>query len=700
MSDTGQPQRATLRASFVPSTYDAEARTVRVLLYPRGFARITRDPDDPWSGDLVEETFALDPGAVRMERARHGLPLLADHAWSAYEPGLDSLANVLGKIDDVEITSAGIEGRLRFSARSEIQWVVDDVAAGILDAVSIGAMTYRARREDRDGRPPLLTWIDWEPVEGSLTPVQAAPGARTQSASPQSAHKEQAMDPKTPTTQEPEGNAQPQTEGAKPEPKPNTASEVKLRLQLARTLRQIARGHSIDDDTVDEIVENATDEKSAKAALLDILGDRDKPSSARPAPKGEHGIDVVDDAGDKHIKLGAAAILKRVFGSERDASGGLLFDKALKDRRLSGIAPDDGVVEGMARMTLMDIGQDLLERQSGGRVTARHFRGLDQYERAKVVMGARTLAGVNTVANFPIIANTVVNVGLRQRYMERPQWWKNAGRKVNLPNFKSTTYIGAGRFPPLLDVDEQGTYQRGSWTESSLSLRLKKGGRIVSWSWELMLADDFNLLGMIMSDGALAATRYEGRKFRSKILANKVTNTATDFFSVANANISAVTGTPSVSVMKAALKAMAIQKLEDYPDGEVDEDGVEIDADHLILRPRWWMLGVDDMTDAEQLLGPGFVPTAATGVPTDRMRRLRDGLIEEPFLDEQATPFSVMFADPTELAAFQYGHLESEDGPVFDQRDGFENDGIDFKARDTFYIELVEPKAAVKITRS
>ncbi|MCC7539424.1 MAG: hypothetical protein IT379_24580, partial [Deltaproteobacteria bacterium] len=471
---------------------------------------------------------------------------------------------------------------------------------------------------------------------------------------------------------------------------------VKLRMQTARELKEIGRKYNVADDFIEDLVEKAKTPEAAKLALLNKLAGQ-QPAKTEPA----HGIELGEDAGDKLIKLGAAAILHRVLGDSKDDKGVRLYDKALRDKRLSGVKAGDAAVERVAQMSLMDIGQELLEEQSGGKINARHFRGLDPYERAKIVMGQRKLSGANTTSHFPIIANTVVNVGLRQRYMERVSEWKRVARKENLPNFKSTTYIGAGQFPALLDVGEKGTYQRGSWTESDFTLRLGKGGRIVSWTWELQLADDFNMIGRIIADAAVAAQRYEDRKFRARIVANKMSDGTTDFFSVANANISGTTGTPSVTTMKAALKKMAAQKGNPYPAGEVDADGEDItDGDDLILRPALWMLGSDDMTDAEQLLGDGYIPTAATGAPTARMKRLRDGLIEEPFLDAQSPVFSIMFCSPQELAAVQYGHLQSEDGPVFDQEDGFTVDGIDFKARNTFYVELVEPKAAVKITRS
>lgn len=447
--------------------------------------------------------------------------------------------------------------------------------------------------------------------------------------------------------------------------------------------RQLARKHRLNEADVDKVVGEAATFADAKLKILDMLSARQEPVTQI---RNEHSLEVGEEHGEKRIKLASAGILSRVLGEES-------FAKACqKDRRLKGVVPDD--VGRFGRLSLMNIAQELMEERG---VSHRALRELDDYDRVKFLMGApissHTLG--NTTSDFPVIANTVVNVGLRQRYSERQSEWKRAARKENLKNFKTTKYIGAGNFPALLDVDEEGTYQKGTWTESEFDLRLSKGGRMVCWSWELMLADDFNMIARIIADGAQAAVRYEDRMFLTRLLANKMSDGATDFFSVANENISGTTGTPSASVMKAALKTMSRQKGAPGAAGEVDEAG-----QYAGLRPILWMLGSDDLTDAEQLLGPNYVPTSAANAVTDRMRRLRDGLIEEPVLDDQGTVFSVMFADPNELAAIQWGHLASEDGPVFEQRPGFDTDGIEFKARNTAYCELVEPKAAVKITRS
>lgn len=480
----------------------------------------------------------------------------------------------------------------------------------------------------------------------------------------------------------------PQTPAPEPAPQVDPAevqrlasAQVAAKLADVATLRSFAERVKFDPARAQELVLAHPTLDAAKAAMLTELAA--KVPEITPVHSG--GLVGGEDERDKTIKLAAAGILSHIM-----PSGDLA--KALKDDRLSGVRADDSEVRRLSRMSLMDLGAELLEKRG---VSYRQLRGLDPVTRAKAVIGLPVQGLSNTSDDFPIIADTVVNVGLKQRFEERRSEWKRVARREDLKDFKSAKFIGAGNFPAFLDVVESGTYQRGSFTESDFELRLGKAGRIVSWTWELMLADDFNMIERIIADAAIAAMRYEDRKFLAKLLANKLPDGSTDFFSSGNGNICGTTGTPSASVLKAAFKALARQRGEPGITGEVDADG-----EYAVLRPALWMLGSDDLTDAEQLLGPNYMPTSAANAPTDRMRRLRDGLIEEPTLDDQSPVFSVLFTDPAILAAVQYGYLRGEGGPVFERQMGFTTDGFDFKGRLAFYVEFVEPRAALKIPRS
>src|SRR5262245_27809909 len=154
------------RASFEPSTIDAEKRTA-VLRWSTG-AKVLRGGlfTDPFY-----EALSLDPSAVRMDRLKNGAPLLNAH----------SSGNVLDQIGVVE--DAWLEGgqglaRVRFSDRSDVQPIFNDVKNGIIRNVSVGYRVYKFQDVSGDNDTmKTLKAVDWEPMELSMVPIGADAGA-------------------------------------------------------------------------------------------------------------------------------------------------------------------------------------------------------------------------------------------------------------------------------------------------------------------------------------------------------------------------------------------------------------------------------------------------------------------------------------------------------------------------------------------
>ncbi len=670
-----------------PQSYDPATGKFRVLLFPRDFGRPVYD----WDGTLAYiETWSLDDGAVDLSRAlmAQGISLLANHKWDGFaEDGIADLKNVVGKLTNPSIDEAGLwmDGELALDV--ELEWLRARVQQGVINQCSMGCHVNQAVIEETEGQPTRVTYTQWELLEGSLTPINAANAARILSAS-QRPNGEQEKRPMPGTNNAKIDEPKQTTSDAEIEQRVKTLSDERVKTLRAneRELDKLVKTLGLEVDTSTLLEEHGTLDK-AKLAVLSMVTEQRKPAAPL---SGAHGIELGTESHEKNTQLAAAGILYRLLGEESLAA-------ALKDRRnqkhLGAVKGVDNAVRRYSDMTLVNIGLESV-LSANPRMNPGSFReGLDAFELAKVSMGERRLSGQNSSSDFPIIANTVVNVGVRQRYMERQQDWKRGARRLDQTSFKPTTYIGPGRFPAFLEVKEGGTYQSGSWTEGSYSLQLKKWGRIVPWTWELQLADDYNMLQLILDDGSNAALRVENRRRKSVLLANLMPDGVTSFFT--GTNTSSVTGTPSTTVLKGAMKMLARQTGEGGVAGEIDAAG-----DYMGLAPRLWYLGVDDMTDAEALLGPNYVPTTAAGAVTPRMRRLADGLIQDEFLDDQAPVFSIITADPSELAAFAYGYLRSEGGPVFEQERGFDVDGLCWKGRNVFEFWLVEPKGAVKITRS
>ncbi len=162
------PDMLTRGATIQPESFNEANRTVRVT-WSTGAAVPRRDQQGPYS-----EVLSLDPAHVRLDRLR-GASVLDTHRQGG-------LRDVIGVVD-----AAGVEGGagwadVRFSARPEVQPVVDDVKAGVIRHVSVGYSVQKWL----DGKDPssggrTRTAISWTPQEISFVPLPADPGASVRS---------------------------------------------------------------------------------------------------------------------------------------------------------------------------------------------------------------------------------------------------------------------------------------------------------------------------------------------------------------------------------------------------------------------------------------------------------------------------------------------------------------------------------------
>lgn len=155
------------------SSVNKDARTVELTLS----AGASVDRIDWYSGKRYREVLSMKKSAIRLERMNAGASLLDSH--SAY-----SIGSVLGAIEpgSVRIADGLMIGTVRFSRRSDVEDIWQDVLDGIVRWVSVG---YRVHKFEEDAssadKIPTRTAIDWEPFEASLVAMPADIGARVRS---------------------------------------------------------------------------------------------------------------------------------------------------------------------------------------------------------------------------------------------------------------------------------------------------------------------------------------------------------------------------------------------------------------------------------------------------------------------------------------------------------------------------------------
>jgi hypothetical protein len=164
--------RGQTRAAFEPATVDVATRSAE-LVWTTG-ARVLRHGlyGGPWFEEL-----SLADDAVDLSHLNAGAPLLAAHRSA-------ELDQVLGVVERAWLVGNGHrEGRarVRFSKRSELDGVLTDVKDGILRGVSVGYITLQLEEvepgDTKKGEPPVYRAVRWQPVELSLVPIGADPGA-------------------------------------------------------------------------------------------------------------------------------------------------------------------------------------------------------------------------------------------------------------------------------------------------------------------------------------------------------------------------------------------------------------------------------------------------------------------------------------------------------------------------------------------
>ena len=129
---------------------------------------------DMVSRDVYYLSFSMDGADLREITGR---PVLNNHRQ-------ERLEDVLGRIENPRRTRRGYEATLKFSDREDVASIWQDIEDGILGSVSMGVQIVEmSQAPDSTSRMPHLLATQWRPIEISLVPIGADPGAKFLSAS-------------------------------------------------------------------------------------------------------------------------------------------------------------------------------------------------------------------------------------------------------------------------------------------------------------------------------------------------------------------------------------------------------------------------------------------------------------------------------------------------------------------------------------
>jgi hypothetical protein len=605
-----------------------------------------------WMRDrFYREELSLADGAIRMARMESGsAPLLDSHnQWD--------LRGVIGVIERAYTENGKRLAEVRFSARDEVQPIFQDVEGGIIRNVSVGYIVHRIEMQAplQDGEDWVYRVVDWEPVELSLVPIGADPGAGVRAAKPaddvpkfscEFITPAGAAADSTPTTRKESTMDDKSTQGGKPaaENDAGTKATLEQRAQEAtkaereRILGIQARGMKagMEPAAIEALVNEGLSLEASCVRIVDVI------AAKKPAPQGAAVIDVVRD--------------------ETVAERGAIVN-ALMHRVDPKLKLDDQAKQ-FAGYSLRELARERLEA-----------KGIRTRGMSIVEICNRTF---ESGSDLPNIVLDAANKSLRQAYDAAPRTHEMWARQATAPDFKNINRIVLSGAPSLLKVLPGEEIKRGAVTDGKETYQLGTYARILGINRATIINDDMQAFTRLPALAARSASDLECDTVYAILTANANLADGVALFATAtHVNLSGSSDVISVTSLGAGRAGMRAQKgLEGRP---------------INVNPRYLIVPVAKETLAEQYTSADFVSAKSSDINPFRTGRPSAlTVVPEPRLDATSATAWYLAADPSQIDTVEYAYLEGQPGVYLESRMGWDIDGMELKVRLDFAAKALD----------
>ena len=422
-----------------------------------------------------------------------------------------------------------------------------------------------------------------------------------------------------------------QEESPMPDPVIDTRPAEEVENLRRSDIRALVRSAGLAHDVADQLIDQNADLTAAKAAVFDTLEER-----RRSAPVIRTHVSHDDPA----------VIMQR----QSDAL----------HIRMTGGEPAPEVRQYMSE-SLFDIARGCLSRVGVS------TRGMTPDE-------TFTRAAEHTTSDFPLLLSNAMNKTALASYQAAQSPLKLLGRQRSLPNFKPATSIRLGEMGRLEELTESGEITATSRAETGETMKLSTLARNLNVSRTLTINDDLGMLGDMTAAFGEAAAQTESDILVDLITSNPNLSDGTPVFDASRGNIAGTGAAPSETTLSAVRKAMRATK--------------GLDGKTLVnVVPKYLLVGPELETDVEKLLAAIYAAT------TDDVNVFGSklSLLVEPRITDSSW---YVFADPSRLAAFQYGYLSSAQGVQIQRSEAWTTLGMRFRAWLDFGAGWLESRAA------
>ncbi|WP_412506153.1 head maturation protease, ClpP-related [Roseovarius sp. SYSU LYC5161] len=450
--------------------------------------------------------------------------------------------------------------------------------------------------------------------------------------------------------------------------------EMRARLDADERRRVVMQVTHVDELTaaeVEQAVSETNDPADAKMKAVDMIcakRARENEDGVPAVPNRSvagSGVSITRDGGDTHMEGVITALGNSIFG---DARYPLQNTPGMQYRGLT--------LYGLAEMC-----------------AGRGARGMTRTEVAKAGMAARgafmlgdaQMMGAHTGSDFSFITSELMNREMRSRYQSVVPTYRTVSAQRPANDFRTLYSVQFGGDFRMLETNEAGEYESTTLTDEGESYAVKRYGREINLTFELVVNDDMGALSRLPSEFARVARQKEELIVWGLILSNANLSDGTALFASARNNLAGSGAAISVATVGAGFEAMMQQR----PPGAKSsgEDFVMATPDTMIVPPTQYTKAAQFVADTRPdtdantnpykgRINPVATPYISAGVP--------NGSNSAWYLADSSLP-------PTE-----HSFLSGYESPNVEVEEKRNPKGVTYTAEMMFGAGIVEPRGIYK----
>lgn len=600
-----------VRLADTSQTFNADTRELDVIVSTG--ATVNRMRFEGFDMVRYAEELVISEAAVNMERLNAGAAVLDSH--DAYS----GIGSSLGVVQRAWIENGNLMANIRLHAEG-VSAAADALAGmirgGTAPKISVGYSLDKVRVVEAQKKTDIERWIveRWTPFEVSFVTVPADAGAGVRNADHTfPCEINRAIPPIREVTTMTDKVIENASTGEKPAetraaaPSVNEATVraegVKVERERVSAINSIAARHSLPADMVARAISEGVAVDSFRASVLDHLATAQERVPTITATGTASG----DDPSVRRAAM-QEALLARIL------------------RR----AP-----EGDHARSYMDFGF----AEMAAEMIGDNSRRLNGARREDVLHRA-----FHTTSDFPGLLENIANKAMMARYAIAPQTFKQIAMQKSFADFKTHSIVRPGDFPSLVAVNETGAIKAGSISESKETAALATYARQVRLSRNMIVNDDLNAIGDVLSAIGQRIADFESATFWALYVSNPTL--ATDTIAVWNASHNNLAGA-GTAITDTAIGAGWAAMMK-----QTSLDGLKLN-----VTPKYLVVSPDKLTEA-------LKATVVITNPQSTSNANVQGSLLTPIADANLTGNAwYLQADPSAAATHVYGYLDGAAGP-------------------------------------